>query len=377
MKITKYFPLLLVIILAMAFVGCSHMDKTDVEETIISELDLLKNLDSDTAQKYISYQELFPDAQTGKTLSSELEEVFSLFFQDFDYKILDIDVDKKHKTAEASVRLSTIDAHTLARDFAEAKLKKEILYAADTEEEDLRDTSLSLEDRYLLLNQLLKTNTYELTETNSVIQLQNTGDSNKESWEIKRTHALENDLVGGLVTYLSDPDILSPEETLGVHLKTLKKMNVEEMSNYLGVESIFNSSDEMKNAIASALVEQVHKIFNYKVKESSVDGYHASIQTDITTFDSDAILSAYQKELSAYLDSPDAVIDGFQKRYDKSYELLLSNIQNNSATKKEPATFVLTNDGISWKLENNQNELGNAIFGTLATNIVPEEDAVN
>ena len=154
-------------------------------------------------------------------------------------------------------------------------------------------------------------------------------------------------------------------------------MNVEEMSNYLGVESIFNSSDEMKNAIASALVEQVHKIFNYKVKESSVDGYHASIQTDITTFDSDAILSAYQKELSAYLDSPDAVIDGFQKRYDKSYELLLSNIQNNSATKKEPATFVLTNDGISWKLENNQNELGNAIFGTLATNIVPEEDAVN
>ena len=45
------------------------------------------------------------------------------------------------------------------------------------------------------------------------------------------------------MTYLSDPDILSPEDTLAVYLKTLKKMDMEEMSNYLGVESILNTSD--------------------------------------------------------------------------------------------------------------------------------------
>ena len=35
-------------------------------------------------------------------------------------------------------------------------------------------------------------------------------------------HSLENDLVGGLMTYLSDSDLMSPEETLSVYLDTSK-----------------------------------------------------------------------------------------------------------------------------------------------------------
>lgn len=100
MKITKRLMILLPIllfILAATFAGCAHKDKSEVKETITSELDLLKNLDSETTQKYISYKELFPDATESTELSDEIEEVFSLFFQDFDYKILDISVDKSKK----------------------------------------------------------------------------------------------------------------------------------------------------------------------------------------------------------------------------------------------------------------------------------------
>lgn len=373
MKIAKRLLPLLLVILAVIGIGCSHVDKTDVEDVITNELDLLKNLDSKTTQKYISYKELFPDAAEKVKRSDEVKEVFSLFFRDFDYKILDIDVDKEKKTATAQIRLSTLDAHTLAKDFAASQLKQEILEAADADSQNTEEITISLEERYLILNQLLKTQEYDVVESNCTIELNDKGEKD-EVWEIKRTYSLENDLVGGLMTYLSDPDILSPEDTLAVYLKTLKKMDMEEMSNYLGVESILNTSDTAKNAIASALVEQVHKNFNYNVTESKIEGYNAVVNTEITTFDSDAILSAYQKELDAYLSSPDAVIDGSQKRYQKSHELLLASIEANTATKTAAAAFHLTNDGVAWKLKDESSELGNAIFGTLTISPVEDEE---
>lgn len=368
MKIAKRLLPLLLVILAILGFGCSHREKSAVEKVIKNELDLLKNLDSDTTQKYISYKELFPDATKDTDLSEEIQEVFSLFFQDFDYKILDVDVDKNKETAQATLRLTTLDAHSLAKDFSGAQLKQQILEAAASQ--NTEDNTVSLEKRYFILNELLNKNDYEAVESNCTIGLKNTVKEGTK-WEIKRTYTLENNLVGGLMTYLTDPDILSPEDTLAVYLKTLKKMNKEEMSNYLGVESILNTEDSNRNAIALALVEQVHTHFDYKVADCRVDGYKAVIEAEITTFDSNAILKSYQKELDTYLASPEAVIDGFDKRFQKSYDMLLANIQDNTAACTVPAVFHLTNDGVSWRLDDSST-LGDAIFGTL--NISPVEN---
>ena len=81
MKIAKgLMPFLLFILMSVTFLtGCSHVDKTDVEAVITNELNLLKNLDSDTTQKYVSYKELFPDTTQEIELSKEIKEVFSLF----------------------------------------------------------------------------------------------------------------------------------------------------------------------------------------------------------------------------------------------------------------------------------------------------------
>lgn len=101
MKIIKrllpvLFSLLLVLALSM-LCGCSRTDSSDAEEVIKSELDQLKNLDSDTTQKYISYTEMFPDATENTKPSDKIQNVFSLFFQQFDYKILDVSVDEDKK----------------------------------------------------------------------------------------------------------------------------------------------------------------------------------------------------------------------------------------------------------------------------------------
>ena len=371
MKTVKHLLAFLMIILLSVFLcSCSQSAKAHAEKAIKKDLDLLKNLDSETTMQYISYQELFPDSDDSTKLSADIKEVFSLFFQNFDYKILGISVDSDEKNASAQLKLTTLDAEALASDFVSASLQEEILETASGKE---NDNGNSLEQRYLLLYKLLKNNTYSSVERNTSIQLNNLGSSSEPDWEITHSSSLENDLVGGLITYLSDPDLVPPAETLTVYLKTLQEMDVQQMANYLGLDSILNTSDSAKNAIASALMEQFHSCFNYKISSTSVSGYLAEVDAELTTFDSNSILTQYEKELKTYLASADAVIDGSQKRYNKSHELLLDSIRNNQATITATATFHLTNDGASWKLENAGTELGNAIFGTLTASPVPED----
>ena len=373
MKTVKHLLAFLMIILLSVFLcSCSQSAKAHAEKAIKKDLDLLKNLDSETTMQYISYQELFPDSDDSTKLSADIKEVFSLFFQNFDYKILGISVDSDEKNASAQLKLTTLDAEALASDFVSASLQEEILETASGKE---NDNGNSLEQRYLLLYKLLKNNTYSSVERNTSIQLNNLGSSSEPDWEITHSSSLENELVGGLITYLSDPDLVPPAETLTVYLKTLQEMDVKQMANYLGLDSILNTSDSAKNAIASALMEQFHSCFNYKISSTSVSGYLAEVDAELTTFDSDSILTQYEKELNTYLASADAVIDGSQKRYNKSHELLLDSIRNNQATITATATFHLINDGASWKLENAGTELGNAIFGTLTASPVPEDSA--
>lgn len=374
MKTVKYLLAFFFVFLAVSVCGCSYSAKTSAEKAIKKDLDLLKNLDSETTMKYISYQELFPDSDDNTELSDDIKEVFSLFFQNFDYKILDVSTDQNQETASAQLRLTTLDAQALARDFVSQSLQDEILKAASGDK-NTEENENSLEQRYLRLHKLLKNNSYKTVDCNASIQLINHGSPSNPNWEITHSYSLENDLVGGLITYLSDPDLVPPDETLGVYLKTLQEMDVQQMSNYLGLDSILNTSDPAKNAIASALMEQFHSCFNYKITDTSVSGYLAEVQADLTTFDSDSILSQYEEELNTYLASADAVIDGSQKRYNKSHELLLDSIKNNTTTTTANATFHLTNDGVSWKLEDAGTELGNAIFGTLTASPVPEDTA--
>lgn len=367
----KLSPLLtfLALFFLLGAAGCSGKEEKKIEEVVKRELELLKNLDSDATQKYISYQELFPDEED-TAISASMKEVFSLFFRDFDYKILNIHIDKDKENATVELRLVTIDAQALARDFTTAQLREEISMAAVSQDD--HSSSVSLEKRYEILDQLLNSEDYQTVERNCTVSLISTEEEKERSWEIERTYTLENDLVGGLMTYLTDPDILPPQDTLLVYLDTLKNMTAAELGNYLNADSIASTEDKSKIALAQALVNQVYTSFDYEILSSEISGYQAEIKADITTFDCDSILKNYQKELDAYLASADAVIDGSQKRYETSYEMLLDAINNNKEVKTVETTFNLINDGASWKLEDAGTVFGQALFGTLTSSPVAE-----
>ena len=106
MKTVKHLLAFLMIILLSVFLcSCSQSAKAHAEKAIKKDLDLLKNLDSETTMQYISYQELFPDSDDSTKLSADIKEVFSLFFQNFDYKILGISVDSDEKMLLRSLSL--------------------------------------------------------------------------------------------------------------------------------------------------------------------------------------------------------------------------------------------------------------------------------
>lgn len=62
------------------------------------------------------------------------------------------------------------------------------------------------------------------------------------------------------MTYLSDSDLMSPEETLSVYLDTLKTMDSKQMGNYLGLESLLNTSDSAKNSLHQLLSIRLTKL---------------------------------------------------------------------------------------------------------------------
>ena len=97
MNINKHLILLFSVLFFLFAVsvssGCFRKNESDVKSVVRNELDQLKNLDSETTQKYIPYTELFPDATENTDLTDEINETFSLFFRKFNYKISDVIVE--------------------------------------------------------------------------------------------------------------------------------------------------------------------------------------------------------------------------------------------------------------------------------------------
>ena len=212
-----------------------------------------------------------------------------------------------------------------------------------------------------MLNHLLKTGEYGTLESDCTIKLT----SNDDDWTVNHTATLENQLVGGLISRLADPYILTPEETIDIYLGTIRKMSTDELSTYLGLNVLYSESDDSLRQIYDAMVEQVHDHFNYKIQDSSQNGTSANVNVVITSFDSDAIMERYHSEMDSYLATADAVIEGSDARLAYSRELLLKCIKENTDVRENTVSFTLNNDGVSWKLIDPGQAFGEALFGTI------------
>jgi hypothetical protein len=333
--------------------GCKKSEKSQVKAAATKELELLEDLDDKTIETYISYQELYPSDEAPQEVSSKVRDIFPKFFEDFSYKLLDIKI--KEDTARVTVRLNTIDAEALAKDYSRASMKKRIASSANPE-----GVEYSLEDYYLLLGELLDENQYETVENNCTLKLKKENDT----WELEHSSSLDDQLVGGFVSYLEDPNLFSPEEIVEIHFDTLKEFDTEQLNRYLGIDSLFDADDSYSRSITQELTRQISDNFDYRILKEKDDGHTATVTAEITSYDAKSILNAYEKSLDAYLKSSQAFADGENGRLKKSSRLLLDSIKANKSSSTTKIELTLVNDGTSWKLQMDE-DVAQAIVGSM------------
>lgn len=346
---------ILILILAVLLTIFIPTEKKQIKKVVKEELNHLKHMDKNTVSEYISYQELFPDAKKEEPVSEEIAQIFPLFFKDFSFRILKVSADEKQ--AKVTVRLNTIDAKTLAKDYMKATMKKRIASSANPQ-----SVEYSLEDYYLLLGNLLKTKTYETLEVNTTMVL----NKKNESWVLEHNNNLDNELVGNFVTYLADPNLFTPEEIVKIHFDTIKDFDSEQLNRYLKIDSLFDVNDSYSHSITQALCAQIHEYFDYQVISEEDDGETAKVICDITSCDFKTILTTYENDLSSYLATSKALEDGTSGRLNTANKLLLKSIQANTSSSTTSITLQLKNDGSSWKLQMSE-EVAQAILGNIGS----------
>ncbi|MBQ1492220.1 MAG: hypothetical protein IIZ39_09680 [Blautia sp.] len=349
-----YISLLLLLCLA----GCGRSERSQIKAAVGQELGHLGKGTYQVSSSTSAKEELFSDS-----LLSEASEVYAKFFEGFRYKVEKINYQKGDDTATAIIGAHTRDGSALAKSYAKAQLREEMLRRATGGPLPLTD-----EDLYRLLGDLLDGGDIPSLDNRFEMQLQKTGDH----WKVSKTEALENALVGGFLSSSHNPYLLTPAETLGTWFDTLRGMDTITMSTYLGLDGF----DEGQRRYAAALMGQIKKYFNYQIlsTEETSSG-SATVQVAITSFCDEAIDEAYRKALREYLSTADAVIDGEEARYENACRLLVECIENNEVTSQVYVSFQMYHDGTSWCLAQNENEdLGQAIFGTLSGTLVSMEE---
>ncbi len=69
----------------LSFWGCQKSEKSQVKAAATRELDLLKDLDDKTIEKYISYEDFYPSGEIHQEVSSKIKNIFSRFYENFSY----------------------------------------------------------------------------------------------------------------------------------------------------------------------------------------------------------------------------------------------------------------------------------------------------
>ena len=361
--------LVLFLLLSLTVSACAFSEKDEIKKAVALVLDPLKDFDSADIYDYLAQTDIFPGDHADIQDESAIRDTFMLFYRDFAYKVREINLHENEDTsegpvpadtAEAVVELNVPDGRRIAEDLIKEELTRRILQqASEKVSSDTAHASFPLQERFQLLYSLLSDNTYKTTVKKTEIKLQKSGDS----WQVERTHALGDALTGGLSRSLTDPELLSPSQTLELYLTAITKMSPEQLESYLELESFAGYGEVEDERITLALIGQIRQFFSCSVSDAQIKGYQATVPVKIRTFDKDRIMTRFYEKADRYLQTADAVIDGLSGRTDTMRDLMVEAIETNTEAVWRDASFSMINDGTGWQPADGGHVLGEALLG--------------
>lgn len=320
------------------------------------ELSSLTSLDSGDVDQIVSYQDLFPSEDSDKAIPQSIRELFVDFFKPFGYKILN--TEKSGDEAVITVRLTTLDGEAVAAEYTRAALSSQIQNTASP-----TAVEFSLEDCYLLLGTVLKENTFDTVTSECEISLHR----RDGIWEISSSSQLTDAVTNHFAASVSDPYLLTPSETAQVYLDTLKSFDMEQLTRYFSLDSLFSGDAEYKRSISQALSQQLLTYLDYQILEESIseDKTTATVSMELTSCDCYSIMENYQEQVLSYAQTSQALQDGISGRLNKANDILISCIQNNTESATTTLEVNLENDGSGWNLKSD-NTFSEALLGNIS-----------
>lgn len=335
--------------------GCQKKEPEPVA-VVKEELDQIKETDKKTVTNSLENVELFPGYPTSDNADSDTMEVFTLFFQDFDYTIDDYTIDEEKGTATVNVTLTTINAKDLAKDFLAQSIVKQIQGSAAPSA-----VTYNTNDYYHSLHKLLRENKYDTISTSYSFDLSRPNDK----WVLGETKDLDTLLSGDFATHVANTELFTPEEMVALYLDTIKGFDKEQMNQFLALDDLFAADDEYKRTISKALAAQILTYLDYKILDCTSDGVTATVKTEITSCDCVGIIDEYTKKVNEYTQTSQALEDGVSGRLNHTNKLLVECINNNKKSSSSVLTMTLVNNGANWELKFDE-ALAQAILGNIS-----------
>lgn len=331
----------------LSFTGCST-DKP--EKAVKRELDLIKNLDEKTIKAFISYEDMMSSGSSSTDVGSETTEAVKLFFQNFDYEILQTTATENSATVH--VRITNLDTHELARDVCLSLVQQNS--GADI------SSPMTLNSYFALLGDVLAANSYELVTRDAQIELLHAEDE----WLIQNTAQLEDDLVSGFITYLKDPYLVTPEEMITMVLESLTEKTPDDWKSYLNMEDIFSTYSQNYEKTDNALAEQLSKYVDYEILSvtENKEEQSALAKIRITSLDMTNVLEKYQQLLMEYAATTESVRATSSELADETALLLEQVLNENTDTVDTEIEIPFTNNGSTWEMQLNE-DFTNALLG--------------
>ncbi|MDY3918087.1 MAG: hypothetical protein SOZ59_03680 [Candidatus Limivivens sp.] len=331
----------------LLFTGCG---KSKPEQAVISELELIKQLDEETIKFFVSYEDMMSSDTQTTDIGPETTEAVQLFFKNFDYRILSSRISKN--SASVNVRLTNLDMKSLAHDMCLALTERSTDPRTSPE-------PLSMNGYFTLLRDVLKSHSYKILSTDARFELTRLSDG---SWSIQNTDSLEDQLVGGFITYLNDPYLVTPEEILTLTFDCFLEFSAENWMTYLDMDDIFSTGSSLAKQLDTELASQIARYFRYEISDSSSSEAFAQVTVSITSLNLENVLNNCRTRLLEYASTTEAVRDTDTELAEKTAEMLYDSLSTNEDTVSQELTISFSNNGSSWDMHLDE-DFANAILG--------------
>lgn len=322
-------------------------------QAVQQELDLIRKLDEDTISSFISYENLMNSRLTSGEIGADATQAVDLFFENFTYTIKTEEITGEEATV--TVQISNIDAKELARDLCREILKDSV----EIYPEDSGETTTA--DYYRLLRDMLSSNTYDIVVTDAIFHLQ----KENKVWVILSDENLEDELVGGFISYMNDPYILTAKESLEIHLDALKSLTAEEWMDYLEIEDVFATyNSEYYSLIDEEFISQLADALDFEILRCTEDGSTATADVRVTSVDMTSVLAVYKEALLAYAGTTQSIRDNSTAFSNETSRMLLEALQKNTDTASTDVTLTFSNNGTTWEVYFDS-DFTNALMGNI------------